>query len=61
MNDVSVYARKTNGMHTSMTQRRENVGVDFAGKNHLGHLQRIVVGHAAAFDDCLFTPNFSAN
>jgi hypothetical protein len=30
--------------------------IDFPGKNHLGHLQRIVVSHAAAFNDCLFDP-----
>ena len=41
-----------------MTQRGENVGVDLAGKDHLGHLQRIVVGHPAAFDDGLFDSHF---
>ncbi len=40
-------------MNTTMTQRRENVGVDFAGKDHLGHFQSVIVSYPPAFDDRL--------
>jgi hypothetical protein len=31
-------------------QRREDVGVDLAGEDHLGHVERLLVGDAAALD-----------
>src|SRR6266404_55837 len=36
-----------------MTERRQDVGIDLASKNHLRHFQRGIVGYPAAFDDGL--------
>ena len=54
VNDVAVNSRQTNCFNSSLTQCRENVGIDLAGKNHLRHFERRVIGYAPAFDDCLF-------
>ncbi len=53
MDDVAVNSGKTHCFNSAVAQSRQNVDVDFSGKNHLGHLQRGVVSHAAAFDDRL--------
>ena len=45
-------------MHTTMTQRRQNVSVDCAGKDHFGHFQSVIISHPAAFDDRLLDAQF---
>src|ERR1043165_9960534 len=58
VNNVAIDARQTDRMNSAMTERGQNVCVDFSGENHLGHLQGIVVGDAAAFNDRLFDAHF---
>src|SRR5882672_6578941 len=53
MNNIAVDTRKTYGLNSAMTQRGQNVRIDLAGKDHLGHLQSGVVGYAPAFDNYL--------
>ena len=58
MNNVAVNTRKANGVNSAITKRRKNVGVDLAGKNHLRHLQCVIVSYAPAFDDRLLDAQF---
>ena len=53
MNDVAVDAGKAHRLNSAMTQRGQDVRIDLAGKDHLGHFQSRVVRYAAAFDDGL--------
>ena len=53
MNDVPVDAGETHRVNSAMTQGREDVSIDLAGKDHLGHFQRRVVRDPAPFDNRL--------
>ena len=53
VNNVAVNTGKANGVNSAITKRRKNVSVDLAGKNHLRHLQCVIVSYPSAFDDRL--------
>ena len=53
VHDIAVNTGKAYSFHATMTQRRENVGIDLAGENHLGHFQRRIISDPPPFDDGL--------
>src|SRR5262245_34777580 len=53
VNDVAVHTGQSDSFNSAMAQRSENVRVDFPGKDHFGHLQRLVISDATAFNDGL--------
>src|SRR5256885_7810870 len=53
VHDIAVNTGETYSFHATMTERRENVGIDLAGEDHFGHFQSRVVSNPAAFDNGL--------
>src|SRR6202795_2272397 len=53
MDDVPIDSGKADRVNSAITQGREDVSIDLAGKDHLGHFQGRIVRDAASFDDRL--------
>ena len=53
VNDVAIDAGQAYCLDATMAKRGQNVSVDFARKDHLRHLQGLVICNATALDDGL--------
>ena len=57
---VGVHPAQPHRLHLVRAQRGEQVGVELAGVDHLGHLERRVVGDASAGDHLRLVPEPAA-